>query len=124
MNIPGRGNGRDEKFQRELAQRAKAGAGGVVLGEERPQPPARTYTEITFQGCTLGLVRLTNDQEEVVGYQIRVMDPLFNRVYIYPMSKEQGEQFGSDYADLLSGKTDEEDTEATATEDAAPQAGG
>lgn len=94
-----RATGRDEAFR----DTARAAAGGVVLGEQPPGPPPRTVTQVTFQGCQMGLMRLTNNDNEVVGYEIKVMDPVFNTVYTYPLAPEQGVALLNDFNDLIHG---------------------
>lgn len=104
-----RGIGRDEQFQREVAEHARIGAGGVLLESGPPaSPPPRTVTEVNFQGCAVGLVRVTNDADELVGYQLRIMDPFFNTIYIMPMEPDQAEAFHLDFAEMLAGPQEED----------------
>jgi hypothetical protein len=101
-------DGRDEQFQREMRNRAKAAAGGVVLGEDQPRVILRTATEVTFQGTQIGLARLVTEDKEVLQYQIRIMDQFFNTIYILPLEPQGAENFHKDFADLLAGVEDSE----------------
>lgn len=68
----------------------------------------RTQTTIQLRGVQPNLVRLTNDEKELVGVQLVLVDMAFNTLYHWILDAEDAKNFHADYGDIIEGKVDQE----------------
>jgi hypothetical protein len=109
--------GRDESFQRELAAREAAArdqAASASMQEQVRQQQMRqalenrTQTTISLRNIQPNLIRLTNDEEDLVGVQLILVDIAFNTIYQWGLSAEDAKNFHADLGDIIEGKVTQE----------------